>query len=630
MLRRWITLIVMLTSSVDTFAWTLSPAAGSAIEPQATLLCLQGDRDRLAAVLNEMLSSPLAVLWQHSTVATGLCAARGFTAGGDSDECFSNLTMWYAPNKLPNYPGVPRSDQADLWQWARIVDGALVGWDFSHGLPNGTAATMSCQRNLIPGATRGAGFTTAHAVPGSPSAAGIAVGSHVPDAGLLCNEGPLTGTFTIFDMVAILKNDSLGAIQQVDGVQNVSCAARGFAIVGGAPDHCYPPSTMMYTGNVFMLYQAQWLETGAMLAYDFEHRVAPGTAERIAACDCLPGSEVRDSLPSHYCDGSSSSPGALGIRAPTGPLSVGLDAGEWTEVNAHAPWPARNMPSTVTFQGEVWMLGGAGAAGRPPLYSDVWSSVDGREWRQRVPDGKAPWEPRSCMPTVVHRDRMVMMGGCQGYTRFADVWESADGTNWTLLTARAGWTKRCCFPAVVVGDALVISGGHDLDDYRNDVWRSYDGITWTELTPAAPFGVRDGHAAVVLNGAIIIIGGHDGRTTSRQWHGDVWRSADGGSHWTQLTAKAEFPARDGAFAAVINGTVVILGGFAGDSFHNDAWVSNSGEHWSPASPALAGWSGRAFFGASVIPSPLQGYGQLLVFGGWQGPDIAVVNDAWVL
>merc|ERR1712113_865684 len=120
------------------------------------------------------------------------------------------------------------------------------------------------------------------------SRASGSVGSHVPDAGLLCNEGPLTGDFTIYDMVSILKNGSLGAIQQVDAVQEVSCAERGFTVQQGQVDHCYPPAVLWYTGNVFNLYKAEWLEQGSMLSYDHDHNATPGTGERIATCDCLP------------------------------------------------------------------------------------------------------------------------------------------------------------------------------------------------------------------------------------------------------------------------------------------------------------------------------------------------------
>ena len=138
--------------------------------------------------------------------------------------------------------------------------------------------------------------------------------------------------------------------------------------------------------------------------------------------------------------------------------------------------------------------------------------------------GQAAWEPRSCMPTVVHQGKMVMMGGCQGYTRFNDVWASSDGVAWTLLTADAGWSKRCCFPAVVYDGGIVVSGGHDEDDYRNDVWRSNDGVRWTEFTPAAPWGSRDGHAAVLLASSIIIIGIYHHPNQAQETPSCMWQA----------------------------------------------------------------------------------------------------------
>ena len=63
-----------------------------------------------------------------------------------------------------------------------------------------------------------------------------------------------------------------------------------------------PPAVLWYQGNVFNLFKAEWLETGAMLSYDFDHGVSSGTGQRIAECDCRAGSEVRRGLPSGFCD----------------------------------------------------------------------------------------------------------------------------------------------------------------------------------------------------------------------------------------------------------------------------------------------------------------------------------------
>lgn len=154
--------------------------------------------------------------------------------------------------------------------------------------------------------------------------------------------------------------------------------------------------------------------------------------------------------------------------------------------------------------------------------------------------------------------------------------------------------------------------------------------------------VVDGHSALVLaDSRILIMGGHDGRSTDDQWHSDVWESDDGAESWTDFSREAAFPPRDGDVAAAIdNGTgLVILGGCAGELFRKDVWTSrDGGRNWFQASAhgVLTGvphWSGRSFFGAAVLPPMLGGEApdrleSLVIFGGWQGPYIQLVNDVW--
>ena len=111
---------------------------------------------------------------------------------------------------------------------------------------------------------------------------------------------------------------------------------------------------------------------------------------------------------------------------------------------------------------------------------------------------------------------------------------------------------------------------------------------------------------------------------------DVWESADGGSSWRQLSSRAQFAPRDGAFAAVVNDSLVLTGGFAGQTFFNDTWISETGVDWAPVTTSGDEWVGRSFFGAAVLPRE-----RLLVLGGWldgwgPGSQICVANDVLML
>lgn len=92
-----------------------------------------------------------------------------------------------------------------------------------------------------------------------------------------------------------------------------------------------------------------------------------------------------------------------------------------------------------------------------------------------------------------------------------------------------------------------------------DRWQ-FDGTRWTEITSSGP-GPRYGAAASVLNGQLVLFGGFrtlgpDARFAPQEL-GDTWQF-DGAS-WTQVSSSGPAP-RDGAVAAVLNGQLVLFGG----------------------------------------------------------------------
>eukprot|EP00940_MAST-03C_sp_MAST-3C-sp2_P002239 g2239.t1 len=197
------------------------------------LLCLEGTHDDVESALHELRSSPVAALYEASVVTPSSCFDRGFISEASaSDQCFPTLRLHYRPLTLPNYPGVPQTDRANLYQYRSIVDGVLIGHDYNMKQKNGTSTI--CRRNVtLPPAIDM--LPRRDEIPRSAFDSGV--GSHVPDAGLLCNEGPLTGNYTIYDMVRTLKNGSLASIQQLDGVQaGTPCHSRGFVVSQGKSD----------------------------------------------------------------------------------------------------------------------------------------------------------------------------------------------------------------------------------------------------------------------------------------------------------------------------------------------------------------------------------------------------------
>ena len=82
----------------------------------------------------------------------------------------------------------------------------------------------------------------------------------------------------------------------------------------------------------------------------------------------------------------------------------------WDAVRDPAAFAPRDGGGAVSFRGRMWLLGGWNPERQwKPSFprvcnSEVWSSVDGAEWRLEV--RQAPWEGRHCAGCVVHGDKM--------------------------------------------------------------------------------------------------------------------------------------------------------------------------------------------------------------------------------
>jgi hypothetical protein len=86
---------------------------------------------------------------------------------------------------------------------------------------------------------------------------------------------------------------------------------------------------------------------------------------------------------------------------------------------------------------------------------------DGVKWEQVTPS--AGWSPRLAAGLVEHRGRMWMLGGTENYyfgddtSLKNDVWSSADGKAWKQETAKAAWSPRAYHQAVTLNDKSTFS-----------------------------------------------------------------------------------------------------------------------------------------------------------------------------
>ena len=295
--------------------------------------------------------------------------------------------------------------------------------------------------------------------------------------------------------------------------------------------------------------------------------------------------------------------------------ALDFDSYEWTEINPGAAWAPRAGLESVELHGRFYIMGGRTPLPppAPPFGSvvqrDVWVSEDrGVTWQDL---GQAVWPERAFFEAVTKDGYIYVLGG-QSFelvcpvsngcppvvpvpvsTFYNDVWRSADGVHWELLTEDAGWAGRAGLSAVVFRGWIYVFAGAEGDDeaiggagreFFQDVWKSRDGRRWIRVTESAPWPGRGGAAAVVKDNWIYLLGGEAGFLEPP--FADVWRTRNG-VRWELVTASAWLP-RSGHKCGVLWRKIMCFGGF--NLFGNpmDVQTSTDGIRWQaldpPASP----------------------------------------------
>src|SRR6185369_13308461 len=105
--------------------------------------------------------------------------------------------------------------------------------------------------------------------------------------------------------------------------------------------------------------------------------------------------------------------------------------------------------------------------------NEVWSSADGKEWILEKPntfldhrfDSTKDWEGRHTAGYAVYRDKLWIVGGDvnQGHYHF-DVWSSPDGRTWSLVNRDrpVPWGPRALHHTVVHDDKIWVIGGQTI------------------------------------------------------------------------------------------------------------------------------------------------------------------------
>jgi hypothetical protein len=272
------------------------------------------------------------------------------------------------------------------------------------------------------------------------------------------------------------------------------------------------------------------------------------------------------------------------------------DGVTWTQRSAPGAITggARGYASLTVFQGSLVYIAGTSSPIADPAFArnDVWKSADGVNWT--LITGAAPFSKRLRHVAFVMNDKLWVMGGqvpdgANGTLWALDAWSSVNTAAWTKeLTGGLGATYLA--QIVQQSDRVTLVGGIQRG-YSNNVWRTLNGSDWTELSAHAQFSPR-ATRGVSFDGHVWIIGGATTEgTQSGARSNEIWRSDDG-TDWTRVATQGTiFSPRDGHCVVVFNDKLWVIGGWDGEigaggtqTRLNDVWSSDDGVTWTKHDP----------------------------------------------
>ncbi|WP_157954304.1 hypothetical protein [Saccharospirillum mangrovi] len=270
------------------------------------------------------------------------------------------------------------------------------------------------------------------------------------------------------------------------------------------------------------------------------------------------------------------------------------------------------------------------------LNNTVWSSSDGVAWHLETDTAPDPLNARSGADLVVFDggdgERLWVIGG----DGRVDTVSSSDGKAWQVGAGAQRFTARMLHQAIPFdagdGERLWVMGGYSVDNLNN-VWSSTDGLTWVQAITNNPFSKRQDHQVVAFDDGrgtrLWLVGGAGGDGILGVYLNDVWSSEDG-VNWDAEPVSQSFPGRAGHQLVVFDDgqrgpRLWVIGGEDYDETYGDVWSSADGRDWTletdDDSPLPARTDAQV-----VVFDDGQGAGeQLWLIGGFDGGDH---NDVW--
>lgn len=188
------------------------------------------------------------------------------------------------------------------------------------------------------------------------------------------------------------------------------------------------------------------------------------------------------------------------------------DGTNWRAVTTNAPRNFTDFGCAI-FNNAIWVAGG-------PYETDVWCSTNGSDWKKAVSNAPFGHDYILWGRITVFNNRLWMVThhyNTNSSTNLSEIWNTADGTNWNLVTSNAAFGPRDRFSLIVFNNKLWLLGGRYYVGYStniitNDIWSTGDGSNWSQAAASsghfAPIPRAYGAQVAVHQNKLWIISGY--------------------------------------------------------------------------------------------------------------------------
>ncbi|MBT8313897.1 MAG: hypothetical protein KJP26_05500 [Maribacter sp.] len=289
-----------------------------------------------------------------------------------------------------------------------------------------------------------------------------------------------------------------------------------------------------------------------------------------------------------------------------------------TQLTGNAPFSKRSFSTTTVFNDKIWVIGGQDEDRN--VLADVWSSADGSNWNLET--DAAAFGPRKSHAVVVFENKMWVYSGSDGSYLNNEIWSSTDGMNWVQEENDSPFNKlpfygQTANTMFVFDDKIWRLAAYDgsIGDLTSEryIWNSADGKNWNLVSENHGLDKKYGMAVVEFQGKLMAL---EGSIDEGNKFNKVWESTDG-INWDLRNENIPFEFGSYTGAVVHQDKLFVTTG----SGYQELWFTEDGSNWTKAVESRE-------YPTRHVNSSIAFNNKIFIVGG--GTHITAYNDVWVI